>query len=191
MATKRRNGRDGVTLSPQIDLCPEPVRIYFDFRESSQINLSQLAGENLQYIIDVSASATNPWKAGASVAARSLIRPTWKNATGFVYQANAAGQSGGLEPAWPTAAGAMVADGSVTRTAIVPPASGQDSIASVTWTQKNPPDSALAMTDTSNTQLTATVFLGPGTYGQIYTVLATIIMVSSAKFVAEIVLAIV
>lgn len=67
----------------------------------------------------------NFWEPGQQYAANDIVRP--RKPTGFAYQAGAAGQSGGEEPAWPGLA-ATVADGSITWTGIVAGASGVTAI---------------------------------------------------------------
>jgi hypothetical protein len=158
---------------------------------STPVNVSQFAGQNLPYIIDVGNAAVTGWNAGASIAATSIIRPTNTNQTGFLYQSGAsAGQTGALEPAWPKTAGGTVIDGSVTWTAVAPPAAGEDSIASATWTQANPPDGLLTITGQATGSLVASAFLGQGTSGNVYTVNAVITMHSGAIFRVTIILSI-
>lgn len=158
---------------------------------STPVNVSQLAGQNLPYVIDVGNAAVVGWNAGASIAAGSLVRPTNANQTGFLYQSgSSAGQTGALEPAWPKIAGGTVVDGSVTWTAIAPPAAGEDFIASATWTQASPPDAALTITGQSLGSLAATAYLGGGTSGNVYTINAVITMRSPAVFRVQIILAI-
>lgn len=158
---------------------------------STPVNVSQLAGQNLPYVIDVGNAAVVGWNAGASIAANSLMRPTNPNQTGFLYKAGGtAGQTGGLEPAWPKVAGGTVVDGSVTWTAIAPPAAGEDSVASATWTQITPPDATLTITGQLLGALTALAYLGGGTAGNVYTIDALVTMVSTAQFRVRIILAI-
>lgn len=158
---------------------------------STPVNVSQFAGQNLPYVIDVGNAAVTGWNAGASIAATSLIRPTNANQTGFLYQSGGtAGQTGALEPAWPKIAGGTVIDGSVTWTAVAPPAAGEDHIASATWTQANPPDATLTITGQTTSTLIASAFLGQGTSGNVYTINAVITMVSGTIFRVQIILAI-
>lgn len=158
--------------------------------EATPVNLKQFAGQALPYIIDVSAAAVNAWSANSFIAANALIRPTIGNETGFLYQNGPEnGQTGPLEPAWATTG--TVKDGSLTWAPLTPPAAGEDSISSVTWTQANPPDGTLTITSVSNTTLTATAKLGGGTSGQVYTVIVTITMISGAEYVVKIILTIV
>ncbi len=158
---------------------------------STPANVSQFAGQNLPYIIDVGNAAVVGWNAGISIAANALLRPTNPNQTGFLYKNNGpAGQTGALEPAWSKTVGGTTPDGSLTWTTVAPPAAGEDSILSVTWTQANPPDAALTITLQSFGALTATAYLGAGTSGQIYTINVLVTMVSGAVFRAQIILAI-
>jgi len=153
--------------------------------------VEQLAGQSLQYTIDVSSVAANPWVANSAIAANQVVRPTTANQTGFVYtNAGGSGQTGPLEPAWAKTAGLPVVDGSVNWTTTTPPASSDDYIASATWTQVNPPDATLTIGTQANTQLIASAYLGGGTAGNIYTISVAIVMHSSAKYVATIVLSI-
>jgi hypothetical protein len=158
---------------------------------AAPVNVSQLAAQSIPYIVDVGSVAVMGWSPGASVAGSALMRPTNANLTGFVYQSGAIGQTGLLEPAWPKTAGGTVVDGSITWTAIVPPAAGQDTVASATWAQASPPDGTLTITGQAIGALTATAYLGAGTPGNIYTVNAEITMHSGAIFRAEIIVAIV
>lgn len=139
---------------------------------------TQRAGASRPYEIDVSSLAVSAWQANVSMPANALVRPTTPNQNGFVYQSTAAGQTGNVEPAWATAG--TVKDGSLVWTPLTPPASGEDSIASVAWSQQNPPDATLTISSQSNTGLTATAFIGGGTSGSTYTVVATVTMVSGA-----------
>jgi hypothetical protein len=156
---------------------------------SEPINLSQRVGQNIPYIVDVGSLSVNQWSPNASYAALSLIRPTTPNETGFLYEANAAGQSGPLEPAWATTG--TVKDGSLIWTPITPPAAGEDAISSVAWVIASPNDGALVVSAQTNDARTATAQLGPGTLGQIYTINVTVTMTSGAEYVARIILAIV
>ncbi len=141
---------------------------------------TQNAGGKRTYGLDVSALSVQPWQANASIPANALIRPTQKNQTGLIYQAGSGGQSGSVEPNWfiAIAAGAVVIDGSLSLTARVPPVAGQDQIASVAWTQMNPPDGALTIGAQANTTLVASAEIGGGTIGSTYTVLITVTMTS-------------
>jgi len=149
-------------------------------------NASQLAGSNRPYEIDVSSLSVEVWQAASFVASAGLMRPTSANETGFVYQAASAGQTGTTEPAWPTIAAGTVTDGSITWTAEAPPASGQDEIASVAWTQVSPPDAALTITSETNTDFTARALIGGGTSGNTYEVLCKITMASGAIYPVQI-----
>ncbi len=151
-------------------------------------NRTMLAGERLPFLVDVSQRAVSEWQPNALFVANSLVRPTDPNETGFVYSNPAEGQSGPLEPNWPTPVGAQVIDGSLNWTAVVPPAPGEDTIQSVTWTQLNPPDGALLIIGQTNDSLTASAYLGGGTSGKTYTVECVVTMVSGAIFIAQIIL---
>jgi hypothetical protein len=153
--------------------------------------VEQLAGQNLQYTVDVSAIASNPWVANSAVAAGQVVRPTTANQTGFVYtNAGPAGQTGPLEPAWAKTAGLPVPDGSVNWTTTTPPAVTDDYIASATWTLVNPPDANLIISIMTNTLLVASAYLGGGTAGAIYQISVQITMHSGAKYGAIILLSI-
>ena len=152
-----------------------------------QFHRQMVAGERLPFVVDVSNRAVAPWESSAIYHAGDLIRPTDLNATGYVYQVNAEGQSGAYEPTWATPAGAITQDGSLTLTAIVPPTS-EDSVQGAVWVQLNPPDGALIISSLSFTDLTASAFLAGGTPGQTYTINAEVTMVSGAIYVAQIVL---
>ena len=151
---------------------------------------SQLAGANRPYEIDIGERAISAWVPNASIAAGAHTRPSSGHETGFLYQANAAGQTGALEPAWSTTLGGTTPDGSLIWTTVAPPAIGEDTIQSVAWTQQSPPDGALTITSESLDALTASAYLGGGTVGNTYTVLAEITMVSGAIHPVRIVLTI-
>ncbi|HZP86602.1 MAG TPA: hypothetical protein VFB54_07255 [Burkholderiales bacterium] len=152
------------------------------------IQRSQLAGANLVYEIDVGECAVGAWVANASVAADALMRPTSGKETGFLYKASADGQTGALEPAWSTSG--SVKDGSVTWIPVTPPVAGEDAIASVAWTQQDPPDSALTITGQTNDALTASAYLGAGTKGSVYVINVALTMASGAIYVVQIILTI-
>lgn len=140
---------------------------------------TQNAGGKRTYGFDASALSVAPWQPNAFVSPNALIRPTLKNQTGFIYQNGSnAGQSGNIEPAWPNAANATVADGSLDLTARVPPVVGQDQIDSVVWSQVSPPDATLTIGAQANTSLVATAEIGGGTAGNTYEVLVTVTMTS-------------
>lgn len=139
----------------------------------------QIAGSELPYKFDLSSVAARAWQPNAYVKANVVLRPTTGNETGFVYpNGNAAGQTGPIEPAWPKTAGASVQDGSLTLTAAIPPAPGQDTIMSVTWTQSNPPDPTLTITGETNDEFTVGANIGGGTAGNTYTILVLATMAS-------------
>lgn len=139
-------------------------------------------------MVDVSQRALNVWEPSSLFAANALAQPTGANQTGFHYQAGTAGQSGTLEPSWPIPAGAVVTDGSLDWTAVIPPADGEDTIQSAAWIQLNPPDDALVINGQANNGLTASAYLGGGTTGKVYTTNARITMTSGAVYIAQIVL---
>lgn len=151
---------------------------------------SQRAGGNYPYTIDVSARTTSQWLANTPFPAAALVRPSDGNGTGFAYQASGAGETGENEPAWPTTAGQTVVDGSITWTADVPPAAGQDTISSVTWVQSNPPDATLTLGSQSHNSFAVTGYVGGGTSGKVYTIVITITMSSGAIYPAQLVLTI-
>jgi hypothetical protein len=157
---------------------------------ATPVELSQFAGQNLPYVVDVGNVAVMPWAAGISIAANQLIQPTPTNDTGFVYQAGGAGQTGLNQPAWPMSAGGTVVDGSVTWTAIAPPAVSEDTIQSVSWTQAAPPDGLLTVTPSAPAALTALALIGGGTLGEIYTVNVLVTMKSGAIYRAELIISI-
>jgi hypothetical protein len=161
-----------------------------DGQEIDQFDVSQPAGGSYPRFIDVSDRTVAKWDENLPVVANSLIRPTHGNGTGFVYLTSSNGQTGENEPAWPTTVGGTVIDGSVTWTAEVPPAAGQDGIASVVWSQVSPPDATLTLSAQSNTALVASVNIGGGTSGNTYTVLAKITMTSGALYPVKIIVAI-
>lgn len=149
-------------------------------------NRTMLAGERLPFVADTSQRVVGEWQPNALYEPSMMVRPTDLKETGFWYQTAAIGQSGVKEPTWATPVGSITQDGSLVWTAVVPPASGPDSIASVTWTQISPPDGALTISGQSNDTLTFTVFLGGGTSGLIYTVEGIATMVSGAIHIAKI-----
>lgn len=154
----------------------------------SVFNRTQIAGECRGFTIDVGQISVEEWSPGAILAASALISPTVQNETGFLYVNSTEGQTGPLEPNWPTPAGAVVADGSLMWTAVVPPASGQDTISTVSCVQLNPPDGALGVSIQTSGSLTAEVVLSGGTTGKTYTTNAVITMLSGAIYIGQIIL---
>lgn len=144
--------------------------------------------------VDFSAPSVEVWEANAYVPASGLRRPSSAtesadgndHSTGYIYQTSAAGQTGPLEPAWPTTGSAK--DGSITWSPLVPIAAGQDSIASVTWSQSNPPDAALTITGQAVTGLIASAQIGGGTAGNAYLIDVEATMTSGAVYPVQILL---
>ena len=151
-------------------------------------NRSMIAGECLPFIVDTSQRVVSEWQPSSLYVASALVRPTDANETGFWYQNGAEGQSGPSEPSWSTPAGNITQDGSLIWTALVPPASGEDTIVSVAWIQIDPPDGALTISGQTNDSLTASAYLGGGTSGKVYTVNDVVTMASGAIYIAQIVL---
>ena len=156
-------------------------------QEIQTLQVEQIAGTNQPYRVDVSLQSVEQWQANMSVVGGSIIRPTIPNSTGFVYENESAnGQTGPIEPAWPRVAGGTVQDGSLTMTAVVPPSPGQDAIATVTWSQINPPDATLTIGAQSNTQLVASADIGGMTQSRVYLLLCEITMASGAEYAQRI-----
>jgi hypothetical protein len=152
-------------------------------------NRSMIAGERKSYTVDVSQIAVADWERNAIFAASAVVSPTAANATGFLYQnGSTEGQSGPFEPNWPIPAGQTIPDGSLTWAAIVPPATGEDSIASIAFVQLNPPDGALSVSGQIASALTVDVVLGGGTSGNVYTTNVVNTMTSGLVYIAQIVL---
>lgn len=151
-------------------------------------NRSMTAGERLPFLVDTSQRVVAEWQPSSLYVAGVLARPTDLNETGFWYLPGTEGQSGPIEPSWNSSAGSVTFDGSLTWTAIVPPAAGEDTINTVSWTQISPPDGALAITGQTNDALTASAYLGGGTSGSKYMVNAAITMLSGAIYIAQIIL---
>lgn len=138
----------------------------------------QVAGSALPYRFDISSACARAWQKNAYIKAGTVLRPTCGNGTGFVYPAQSTGYSGENEPAWPTVQGAALQDGSLNLTTAVPPAGGQDTIASVTATAVNPPDQTLTLSAPTNDEFTLGMTIGGGSVGQTYTVLFLATMAS-------------
>jgi hypothetical protein len=155
---------------------------------SQVFNRSMIAGERKGFTVDVSQISVAEWEPGAIFDANALVSPTAIKETGFIYLNNGPeGQTGPTEPTWIVPAGQVVQDGSLTWTAVVPPASGQDSVASVGVLQINPPDGALGVSIQISSTLTAEVVVSGGTTGNTYTVNAVITMASTAVYIAQLV----
>jgi hypothetical protein len=155
------------------------------------VSTCQFAGANVPYEFDVSLISLISWGANSSIVANQLIRPSTGNETGLIYQNGpTAGQTGPTEPVWPTPAGAVVPDASLNWTGVVPPAPGQDTVQSATWTQLSPPDGTLSITGQTKTALTVSALIGGGTTGKTYTILVLITMVSGATYPVELVVTI-
>lgn len=155
------------------------------------IKATMRAGSNRLIQLDVGALIVPAWQANMAVSASGFVRPTQCNQTGFWYQAGTAGQTGNDEPGWGSTLAGLTPDGSLEWTAVAPPGSGQDSIASVVYTQVAPPDALLVVTQSTNSQRVAQAFFGGGTSGNVYTVDAAITMVSGQIFVPQIILTVI
>lgn len=160
--------------------------------DTTPVNLTQRSGTTRQRIVDVSLQAAPFWQPNLYVAANAVIRPTDPNTTGFAFKNGVtAGQTGPIEPAWPKTSGGTVVDGSVTWTAGAPPVTGEDTVASATWTQVNPPDGLLTIANQTTSPLTASAFIGGGTSGQIYQVKVAVTMVSGQIYPVLLVISII
>jgi hypothetical protein len=143
---------------------------------------TQRAGEIRPFSLDMSQVSVSVWQALVAVETGSLVRPTDDNATGFVYQAPAAGQTDDEEPAWGASLAQTTQDGSILWTTLAPPAVGQDTIASASWDQESPPDAALTISSVVNTPLSANALVGGGTQGQTYLVVVSVTMTSGTLY---------
>lgn len=137
---------------------------------------TQRSGELRPFTVDVSSLAVPVWEALIAIGASGFIRPTQENATGFVYQTSANGQTGTEEPAWSTSGPTQ--DGSLQWLPLAPAAPGQDTIASASWDQESPPDAELTIAGVAHTSLAATAVIGGGTQGLTYLVVVSITMSS-------------
>jgi hypothetical protein len=160
-----------------------------------EIELSWKAGSNRPVRLDLNAQSVDAWDADAAIPPGAFTRPSLASesadgrdhSTGFIYKnGNVAGQTGALEPAWGNINNGSTPDGSLMWTAIVPPATGQDTIQSAVWAQSAPPDGALTITGQQRDALTATAFIGGGTQGNVYVILVTVTMSSGASYVIKI-----
>lgn len=142
------------------------------------VTAQQVAGSDLPYRFDISSVCARAWQANAYIKAGTVLRPTCGNGTGFVYPAQATGQSGEIEPAWATTPGTPVQDGSLTLTTAIPPAGGQDTIESVSATTVNPPDQTLTVGAPTNDEFTLGINIGGGTAGETYVILILATMAS-------------
>jgi hypothetical protein len=158
---------------------------------STPILKKQRAGSRRLFQFDVGSLAVPPWQPAMSVLANAVIRPTQDNQTGYLYQAGSNGQTGDTEPGWAQTLGGTTTDGSLTFNAIAPPSIGEDSVASIVFTQVSPPDSALTITPGTNTQLVAEAWFAGGTSGNVYTINAAITMTSGAIYVPQIILTVI
>lgn len=160
--------------------------------DTTPVQLTQRAGSVRQRVIDVSLQAVPFWQPNVFVAANGVMRPTDLNTTGFTFKNGATpGQTGPIEPAWPKVSGGTTTDGSITWTAQAPPATGEDTVVSASWTQQSPPDGALTIATQTTSSLTASAYIGGGTSGQTYRVLAAVTMASGAVYPVLLVISIV
>lgn len=156
---------------------------------------TKLAAENLGFELDVSQRAVAAWEQGEFIAASELRRPSTAaesadgldHTTGFVYQNGATpGQTGALEPAWPTTG--TVKDGSVTWTPVPPPATGETTISAATWTCQPASDgSTLTITSETFDPMAASAYVGGGKSGNVYTVIIAVTMASGAIYGAQLI----
>lgn len=79
--------------------------------------------------VELNQALSRTWQPGKEYGLTEYVRPNIAN--GYEYEATAAGQSGTIEPKWPTTVGNAVADGSVTWTARAFGPNGRDTISSV------------------------------------------------------------
>lgn len=116
----------------------------------------------------------NFWQAGKEYATNDYCRPS--ASTGFSYLASSGGQSGGVEPIWPTTVDATVTDGAVTWTAKT---AGGNGIDRLSWGSPEPAASitptgltvsAQAIVDGQGTESAIRLTLAGGTAGTQYTV---------------------
>lgn len=127
---------------------------------------AKFAGATKPFTIDLKRYLRSYWIAGRRYSANDCVRsPT---ISGFAYQASSDGEAGSVEPAWPRTLSGTVTDGSLTWTAVAPGTNAVDTIASVAWSQVNPPDSALTIGTLSNTIEEMTAHFTGGTAGQVY-----------------------
>jgi hypothetical protein len=106
-----------------------------------------------------------------------------RSRTGFAFKATVAGESGLVEPNWPTAAARTVADGSVTWASEAPGTSAVDTISTSTWSEVG--SSALTFSGTGATAEDTTVTVAGGVAGQVYRVRNQIVTNSGKTYQAE------
>lgn len=150
------------------------------------------AGSNRLYQFDVGALIVPPWQANMGIAIGGTVRPTQRNSTGFWYQNDgaSAAQTGDSEPGWGSVLGGQTPDGSLIWTAVAPPGTGQDSVASVIFSQVNPPDDDLTITPIAPSQRIASAYFGATTSGSVYVVNIEITMTSTQVFVPQLILSV-
>lgn len=85
-------------------------------------------GESFQVTLNLFRMCANYWRANEQYQTNEFIRPN--KPTGFSYQAQGAGTSGGREPNWPKTLSATVADGSLTWITTAAAANGVNPITS-------------------------------------------------------------
>jgi hypothetical protein len=132
------------------------------------------------YTIDFKAWLRSYWIAGRAYNTGDFVRPP--SISGFAFQAGAAGEAGVTEPAWPRTLGGTAVDGSITWTAVAPGINAVDAIASVAWSQINPPDSSLVISAPVNTNEEATATFAGGTSGNVYRIQCAVTTASSKVY---------
>jgi hypothetical protein len=131
---------------------------------------AKFAGATKPFTIDLKRYLRSYWIAGRRYSANQYVRSP--SISGFAYQAGADGEAGSVEPAWPRVLGGTVMDGSIPWTAIAPGTNAVDTIAGVAWSQVNPPDGALTISNQSNTVEELTANFSAGTAGKVYRIKA-------------------
>lgn len=138
------------------------------------------AGETLPVMLDCFPVCAMFWRGNERVSSAEYVRPS--RATGFAYQAGAAGTTAGREPLWPKVLGGTVVDGSVTWTAVAASTNGIDPISAPTAVS-DPTGLTINVSVSESCKLQAT-YAG-GTEGQAYDAVYTFTLDSKTRIARQ------
>lgn len=138
------------------------------------------AGSVKAFTVDLSSRLRVFWLPGRDYAANDSVRP--KTAQGFAFKnLGGLGQSGPIEPIWPTVLAGTVPDGSLIWTAVIPGTNALDPIASVAWSIVNG-DGSLSVVSPVHTNEEVTAAFAGGTPGTTYRIQGLIATVAALVY---------
>jgi len=130
--------------------------------------------ESIPIELDWFSYCANFWRANEVVTSSEFVRPNTRRATGFSYEATAAGTTSNREPVWPTIIGLMVVDGSVTWTCRAAGTNGLNVLSAPSAVSEPTGLTISSISAAENTKVRAT-YVG-GTLDQDYDAVFTVII---------------